>query len=172
VSDISLSALTAVSRNLGRVLYNGTPALRLWRGSLGGFIIVLGLMLGGCSIDIDSVFSSSGQSEITGSVKKGHEALAAAQLPPEPDLALTRAAVNEVLSRGQQDASVPWENPATGARGTVTAIAAAYTVDDAQCRDFLASYVNGDKQSWLRGEACRQGRGKWEVRALKPWSRS
>src|SRR5690349_13490416 len=90
VSDISLSALTAVSRNLGRVRYNGTPALRLWRGSLGGLVIGLGLMLGGCSIDIDSVFSSSGQSEITGSVKKGHEALAAAQLPPEPDLALTR----------------------------------------------------------------------------------
>jgi len=137
-----------------------------------GAIVAVGLALGGCSIDIDSIFSTSSQSEITGSVKKAHEALAAAQLPPEPDLALTRAAVNEVLSRGQQDASVPWENPATGARGTVTAIAAAYAVDDAQCRDFLASYVNGDKQSWLRGEACRQGRGKWEVRALKPWSRS
>ena len=128
-------------------------------------------MLGACSIDIDSVFS--GQSETTGSIKKASDAMAAAQLPPEPDLALTRAAVNEVLSRGQQDASVPWENPSTGARGTVTAIASAYIADDnAQCRDFLASYVNGEKQSWLRGEACRQGRGKWEVRALKPWSRS
>ena len=98
--------------------------------------------------------------------------MAAAELPSEPDLALTRAAVNEVLSRGQQDASVPWENSTTGARGTVTAIASAYTVDDSQCRDFLASYVHGDKQSWLRGEACQQGRGNWEVRALKPWSRS
>lgn len=137
-----------------------------------GVVVVAGLALGGCSIDIDSVFSASGQGEITGSVKKASEALAAAQLPPEPDLALTRAAVNEVLSRGRQDASVPWENPATGARGTVTAIASAYTVDDAQCRDFLASYVHGDKQSWLRGEACRQGRGYWEVRTLKPWSRS
>jgi surface antigen len=130
------------------------------------------LALAGCSIDIDSVFSS-GQGDTTGSVGKASEAMAAAQLPPEPDLTLTRAAVNEVLSRGQQDASVPWENPATGARGTVTAIATAYTApDNAQCRDFLASYVHGDKQSWLRGEACRQGRGKWEVRALKPWSRS
>jgi surface antigen len=135
-------------------------------------VLGLGLVLGACSIDIDSVFSPASQNETTGSINKAKEAMAAAELPPEPDLALTRAAANEVLSRGQKDASVPWENPATGARGTVTAIASAYTVENAQCRDFLASYVHGDKQSWLRGEACRQGRGKWEVRALKPWSRS
>jgi len=129
-------------------------------------------MLGACSIDIDSVFSTASQHDTTGSIKKASEAMAAAELPPESDLVLTRAAANEVLSRGQQDASVPWENPATGARGTVTAIASAYTAaDNAQCRDFLASYVHGERQSWLRGEACRQGRDKWEIRALKPWSR-
>jgi len=129
-------------------------------------------MLGACSIDVDSVFSSASQKETTGSIKRAKDAMAAAELPPEPDLALTRAAANEVLSRGQQDASVPWENPATGAHGTVTVIASAYTVDNTQCRDFLASYVHGEKQSWLRGEACRHTRGSWEIRALKPWSRS
>jgi len=95
--------------------------------------------------------------------------MAAAELPPEADMALTRAAVNEVLGRGRKDASVPWENPASGARGTVTAIASAYTIDQTQCHDFLASYVNGGKESWLRGEACRQNSGHWDVKALKPW---
>ena len=52
-----------------------------------------------------------------------------------------RAAASEVLSRGGKDASVPWENPQTGARGTVTPIASAYTQDGFTCRDFLASYV-------------------------------
>jgi surface antigen len=132
----------------------------------------LALMAAGCSIDLESTFAKPDKTEITGSLKKSSEAMAAAELPPEPDLVLTRGAVNEVLSRGQKDASVPWENPATGARGTVTAIADAYTIDKAQCRDFLASYVHGGKQSWLRGEACRENRGKWEVRALKPWTRS
>ena len=113
---------------------------------------------------------SSDQPEVTGSIAKpADDAAVSAKLPPEPDLALTRAAVNEVLTRGRKDASVPWENPATGARGTVTAIASAYTVDQTPCRDFLASYVKGDVQSWLRGEACRKTSGIWEVRSLRPW---
>jgi surface antigen len=129
--------------------------------------------LGGCSIDLDSIsIPKPDLSDFTGSIiKKPAEAQAAAQLPPEADLALTRAAVNEVLSGGK-DTSVPWENHKTGARGTVTPLASAYTIDNNLCRDFLASYVSGDKESWLRGEACRETRGNWQVRALKPWIRS
>ena len=59
----------------------------------------------------------------------------------------------------------------SGARGTVTPIASAYTQDGQTCRNFLASYVNGDSQSWMQGEACKL-RGAWEVRSLKPWKRS
>ena len=92
-------------------------------------------------------------------------------LPPDSDLVFTRAAVNEVLNRTGSGASVPWENPHSGARGNVTPIASAYTQDGQTCRDFLASYVNGTAQSWLQGEACKQ-KGAWEVRSLKPWKRS
>ena len=35
-------------------------------------------------------------------------------------------AAAEVLTRGDKDASVPWENPQTGARGTVTPLASNY----------------------------------------------
>ena len=94
-----------------------------------------------------------------------------AELPPDSDLVFTRAAVSDVLSRPSNDASVPWENPHSGARGNVTPIASAYTQDGQTCRDFLASYVNGAAQSWLQGEACKQ-KGAWEVRSLKPWKRS
>ena len=94
------------------------------------------------------------------------------ELPPDADLVFTRVAVSEVLSRGTKDASVPWENPRSGARGTVTAIASAYTSAGQTCHDFLASYVRGHSQSWLQGEACKQTKGAWEVRTLKPWKRS
>lgn len=97
---------------------------------------------------------------------------ASARLPPEPDLVLARAAVHDVLSRGGQDTSLPWENPRTGARGTVTPIAAAYTQDGFTCRDFLASYVRGETESWLKGEACRVRQGQWEVKSLRPLSRT
>ncbi len=93
-------------------------------------------------------------------------------MPPDGDLAYARAAASDVLSRGGKDASAPWENPRTGARGTVTPIASAYTQDGQTCRDFLASYVSGRSQAWMQGEACKQSKGIWEVRALKPWKRS
>jgi len=88
------------------------------------------------------------------------------------DLAFAKAAASEVLRRGEKDASQEWENPTTGARGTVTPIASAYTQDGQTCRDFLASYVTKSAQSWLQGEACQEDRGAWQVRALKPWKSS
>ena len=105
----------------------------------------------------------------TGSVGK-----AAPALPPERDLAYAKAAASEVLKRGEKDASLDWENPSTGARGTVTPMASVYVQDGQTCRDFLASYVNGASQAWLQGEACKQKheKGAWEVRSLKPWKRS
>lgn len=134
----------------------------------------LGCVVAGCSMPLhmDSLFERSNKGDITGSIRSTTGAQASAQLPPEADLVFTRRAVSEVLTRAQKDTSVPWENPATGARGSVTAIAAAYTIDNAECHDFLASYVQGGKESWLRGEACRRGKGPWEVRAFKPWIRS
>jgi surface antigen len=73
-----------------------------------------------------------------------------------------------LLGRGRGG---PWENPQTGARGTITPIAAAYRDNGAECRDFLASYVHDKAEAWMQGEACRTGAGRWEVRSLKPWRR-
>jgi surface antigen len=93
-------------------------------------------------------------------------------LPPDTDLAFAKVAATEVLARGGKDASVPWENPASGARGTITPLANAYRMEGEVCRDFLASYVAEGSESWMQGEACRAGKGKWEIRRLKPWRRT
>ena len=120
----------------------------------------------------DSLFGE--KSDRTGTITPPPGSKDAAQLPlpPAADLAYARAAVTAVLSRGEKDTSMPWENPSTGARGTVTPIASAYTQDGQMCRDFLASFVSGSSQAWLQGEACKQHEGDWEVRTLKPWRRS
>ena len=134
--------------------------------------MALALTCGGCSIGaLDSIYGSGDKSDQTGSISPPPGAKQMAELPPDSDLVFTRAAVSDVLSRPSNDASVPWENPHSGARGNVTPIASAYTQDGQTCRDFLASYVNGTAQSWLQGEACKQ-KGAWEVRSLKPWKRS
>jgi surface antigen len=48
----------------------------------------------------------------------------------------------------------------------------AYRVEGEVCRDFLASYVADGAESWFQGEACREAKGKWEVRRMKAWRRS
>ena len=116
----------------------------------------------------DGAFAKMDDSEVTGS-------LAAPAGPrrrrPRADLAFARNAASDVLTKGDKDSSQPWENPETGARGSVTPLAQAYSSEGRTCRDFLASYVNGRSESWLQGAACQSGQGRWEIHTLKPWRR-
>ena len=104
--------------------------------------------------------------ETTASIGKQAE-----KAPTDTDLAFARNAASDVLTKGGKDFSQPWENPQTGARGSVTPIAAAYTSEGRTCRDFLASYVNGRSEAWMQGGACRSDHGQWEIHTLKPWKK-
>jgi surface antigen len=86
----------------------------------------------------------------------------------DADLMVATAATTTLLDH--RDGG-PWENPDTGARGTITPLAAAYRDNGVECRDFLASYVHEKAEAWMQGEACRNSIGGWEVRSLKPWRR-
>lgn len=155
--------------------YKGTLLSRLWRSivrvaPLTAPLLALSLSAGGCSFSyqLDSL-TGKGEPEQTGAMRPLRSLTS---LPPEQDLAVARAAVSEFLGRGGSDSSMPWENPRTGARGTITPIASAYNQDGVTCRDFLASYVRDGNEAWMQGEACRIPQGKWEVRTLKPWNRT
>jgi surface antigen len=159
--------------------YSGMAARRLSRPAarrLAAFtaVVVLGLGMGGCSYRLGGLTGRDDKPDHTASLKPSRVSQSAtpAHVPSESDLILTKAAVNDVLSRAEQDTSMPWENPRTGARGTVTPIATAYVQDGFTCRDFLASYVREGSASWLQGEACRIHQGKWEVKTLRPQQRT
>ena len=132
-------------------------------------LFLIGASSGGCSFSRSDggFFSKSDDSEVvTGSIS-GQE-----PLPTESDLAFARTAASDVLTKGDKDTSQPWQNPETGARGSVTPLAQAYAnADGRTCRDFLASYVNGRSESWLQGAACQSGHGRWEIHTLRPWKR-
>jgi len=132
-------------------------------------LILVGLGAGGCSFSRgDGAFAKMDDNEVTGSLR----AQASGPAPTDSDLAFARNAASDVLTKGDKDASQPWENPDTGARGSVTPLAQAYSSDGRTCRDFLASYVNGRNESWLQGAACQSGHdGRWEIHTLKPWRR-
>jgi surface antigen len=130
-------------------------------------LILIGVGTGGCSLSrTDGAFAKMDDNEATGSV-----GAARAAAPTESDLAFARNAASDVLTKGDKDSSQPWENPETGARGSVTPLAQAYSSEGRTCRDFLASYVNGRSESWLQGAACQSGHGRWEIHTLKPWRR-
>jgi surface antigen len=131
---------------------------------------MLALPAGGCSYRLGSMFAQDEpKAEVTGTIAPN---AAATNQPGAADLAYARAAATQALSIDGKTTSVPWENPQTGARGTVTPIASAYTQDGFVCRDFLASYVRRGAESWLQGEGCRIHEGRWEIRAMRPWKKS
>ncbi len=135
-----------------------------------------GLAAGGCSFQLHSLLAQDetdvAQTGSTGGLA-GHGGRSPdAAMPSEADLAYARAAVPDALARNGREASVPWQNPATGAGGNITPLATAYTEGGQSCRGFLASYVHGGSQDWLQGAACRTAQGSWEVKSLKPLSQS
>lgn len=144
---------------------------------------VLALMLGGCSMQLSSLLpggvsdapkpqgpsviaasdpQSTGsiplQMATTGEVPMGMSAT---------DWPLARAALTEALNRTDDGPSVPWENSANNARGTVTPIASAFEREGFACRNFLASHVRDGQESWIEGTACRVHRGEWEIKSTK-----
>jgi 17 kDa outer membrane surface antigen len=131
-------------------------------------LILIGVGSGGCSLSRgDGAFAKMDDNEVTGSIGPAQP-----PVPTETDLVFARTAASDVLTKGDKDSSQPWENPETGARGSVTPLAQAYASEDGRiCRDFLASYVNGRSESWLQGAACKGGHGRWEIHTLKPWKR-
>lgn len=136
-------------------------------------ILSFGLANGGCSTSyqLGAMFGKDdGKPEYSGSIAAQPVSAKVAAGAAEGDLALARRAAVEVLARGT-DASQAWENPRTGARGTVTPLASSYPQDGATCHDFLTSYVQGDQESWYQGGACRHGSG-WQVRDLRPLRRT
>ncbi|WP_065753781.1 RT0821/Lpp0805 family surface protein [Bradyrhizobium paxllaeri] len=130
-------------------------------------LILIGLGTGGCSLSRPDAYAKMNAADVTGALGKQ-----AATAPTESDLAFARTAASDVLTKGDKDSSQPWENPETGARGSVTPLSQAYSAEDGRtCRDFLASYVNGRAESWLQGAACKAGQGRWEIHTIKPWTR-
>src|SRR5205807_5430230 len=131
---------------------------------------LVSVVTGGCGLSrTDSAFAKMDDGEVTGTVGLAQDS---GPPPTESDLAFARNAASGVLTKGDKDSSQPWENPETGARGSVTPLSQAYSAEDGRtCRDFLASYVNGRAESWLQGAACKASHGRWEIHTIKPWTR-
>ena len=167
----TLASQSALQPQFGLALYRAWGRVGLSAIGPSGAVVTLiliGLGSGGCSLSRPDAYARM-DADVTGSLAKQP---ATAPAPTESDLAFARTAASDVLTKGDKDSSQSWENPETGARGSVTPLSQAYSADDGRtCRDFLASYVNGRAESWLQGAACKASRGRWEIHTIKPWTR-
>jgi surface antigen len=128
------------------------------------------LMPGASADQTDSNAGKADDRDVTGSLalqstKAGRGGM------PSVDWTLATAALREALA-GKEDVSVPWQNPTTGAQGTVTPVSTVYMQDGFPCRNFLASHVRNGRETWIQGSACRIHRGEWEVRSSRPLQKS
>lgn len=154
--------------------YNQRRLARLSRAFALFAIVGTAPMLAGCSTTyhLGALFGGKDEPERSTAAAPTTAVLqpAVVHAPLGADLTVAKAAAEALLARGTKDGSIPWEDPNTGARGTVTALATSSTQDGA-CRTFLASYVNEGRESWYEGSACDTG-NRWQVRDMKPLQRT
>jgi surface antigen len=159
--------------------YHGSGARRHWRHLAAACL--LALALGGCSssISLSSLLPASDEEkaaksrESTGTLPLQPASLSIAEPSmTQTDWTLAKTALREALQRREDGASIPWENPTNGARGTVTPIAAAYDRDGFACRNFLASHVRQGRENWFEGTACRMHKGEWDIQSSRPLQKS
>ena len=166
------------ARAFFRPPYSDVATGCLWRARARLLACIAALILagagGGCSYSykLGAAFGEDKPDRTASTAATATSRTAAGAVASEGDLALAKAAATELLTQGSKDASLPWQNPRTGAHGTVTPIASTYTKDGFTCHDFLASHVQGERQSWYQGDACRGHSGRWEVRDIRPLQRT
>lgn len=99
-------------------------------------------------------------------------AAAGTTLPiPPADWEAAKGRLMEALADTADTPSIPWENAASGMRGTVTALQRGGGANGQTCRDFLGSAIKDGKEVWFDGRACRNQAG-WAVTELRPWRRT
>jgi surface antigen len=85
------------------------------------------------------------------------------------DLRRATAAMGTALDPQGSGASVNWDNPQTGAKGSFTPVGQAYPIDGKICRSFLADLSANDAVEKLQGAACREKSAEWALTEVKPF---
>lgn len=130
----------------------------------------------GCSLSLPSNSPALGiDYEATGSIAKPAPAPATPAISPlsrrldAEDWRRARAALGVALDPQGNGATVAWDNPQTGRRGSFVPVAAPYPVDGQVCRAFVAR-IDGEPHDQLQGSACRVGAtDDWDVKDVKPF---
>ena len=80
----------------------------------------------------------------------------------DKDKSLSTEAITAALQVGEVGKPTNWRNPETGHSGQITP-GPVYSVNDYACRDYVHTFVSGDRHETVRATACRQPDGSWRA---------
>lgn len=103
--------------------------------------------------------------DVTGSIAKPAPKLSR-RLDAE-DLRRAMAALGTALDPQGSGASVHWDNPQTGAKGSFTPAGQPYPLDAKVCRAFVAEIAVEETLEKLQGRACREKSADWTLAEIK-----
>lgn len=83
------------------------------------------------------------------------------------DLRRATAALNTALDPQGSGASVKWENPNSGTKGSFTPSGQAFPLEGKICRAFTGEIYSGQDEEKLEGSACREKSDDWTLSDVK-----
>ncbi len=108
--------------------------------------------------------------DITGSIARnraGKPAMKLSKSLDSEDLRRATAALSTALDPQGSGASVKWENPNSGAKGSFTPSGQAFPVQGKICRGFTGEIFTGQEDEKLEGSACREKSDDWALSDVK-----
>jgi surface antigen len=130
-------------------------------------------MLCGCAIStqLGPIFGSrAADPTTTASITPSDHRFSA--IMTDEDWARAQAALATALDAEHGSGSVGWDNPASGLKGSVSAVAGPFPSEDGTCHAFVASVVETSAAHWYQGRACKGSSGQaWSVVESADWSR-
>lgn len=135
-------------------------------------LIFAACALSGCSIAIpmassaDSALWGGAPEDVTGSIRKPAPRLSGRLDSEDERRALV--AMGAALDPQGNGASVKWNNPKSGAKGSFAPAGSAYPLEGKICRAFVADIEAGENAERLKGAACRGKSAEWTLTEAKP----
>jgi surface antigen len=135
-------------------------------GALACLAGAMGALLSGCSLSVP--MSATPDDLSTGTIRPTSPSPFSAEMDAE-DWRRAKSALDTALDPQGNGASVTWDNPASGAKGSFVPLAQVYPKGDGICRNFAAHLIlKGQSETVLQSSACRVNSGQWVVGHVGP----
>lgn len=120
------------------------------------------------AIPIASLNGTVSKEDVTGSIGKPE----AAPFLEASDWRLAKRALATALDPDGSGKTALWDNPASGSKGSFSALGKAYSSSARTCRVFLGQLDRGGETQSAQGTACSEKGGEWTIAEADPWKTS